>query len=402
MAENIKVYSFIGKKRNAYDLAEYISGQQFAAQLEQAAAGDSPEINVSVHSGGGSIVDGFLMVSAMKKSPKPVNCIIDGYAASMGYFICLGATGKVTAAKNSIIMTHAAQGSVQGTADEMREEAEVLDKFNAIIIEILCARTGLSAEDAKAKFLSGDTYFTAQEALDAKLIDAIEEYSAENVPAVTASMSYEEATKVYAAMLNDTREAGLIEKIVAKVRESFTTANKNVKAELTEAEENWLCELLWSVRSAADTADIAAEYAAAEPVKALLDKVMKANSVFVVEITNAVYGEETTEPMEPGARAKALFNKVAEKHAAQKAEAITAQVTAEVQKQFAETIVAKDTAIANASKQIEELQAQIAQLSIEPGIKGTRAQVPAGDKAAVEPKKVTAENVDEFFFPKTA
>lgn len=375
MAE-VKVYSFIGKKRNAYDATEYISGTQFCEALTAAEAGDDTEIKVSVNSGGGSVTDGYAMISAMKKSTKPVNAVIDGYAASMGYYICLGAN-EITAATNSMLMLHSVQGSAQGSPEDLIAEAEVLKKFNATIATLLAARTGLTEAEVTEKYLGKEVWFTAAEALELKLIDGIENYAAESVPDVTAGMTYEESVQRFAAMHQKEEHSGIVAKVLAEVKAFLFKEKAPKTAMLTEVEENNLCYLLYSVRSAADEADSGAEYATNPQVKALMDKVMKANSAFVVEITNLVYGEGASEPIE--ARIKTLLAKATDK----KELDITAQATAAAEKFVADKLAEKDTLLTTASAEIETLKAEVAALKETPAAVANPVVAQKGTKTAV-------------------
>jgi ATP-dependent Clp endopeptidase proteolytic subunit ClpP len=390
MAE-VKVYSFIGKKKNNYDLNSYISGQDFCAAIEAADATADERTKVSIHSGGGSVTDGFLVMAGMQKSTKPVDCVIDGYAASMAALIPLACSGKITAARNSIIMTHQVIGSITGNADEMRAEAEVLDKFNAVIIDALVRRTGLTAEEARAKFLAKDTWFTAQEAVDAKLIDGIEEYDAENIPAVTASMSYAEATVKYAAMMNATEEKSFLEKAVAHVKSVFGLTEKGVKAKLTTDEENQLCSVLWDVKMAADDADYALKNCADPEAKALLEEVMTTCSALTIKITNKVYGEEITEPVALAAKTTEYLAKAPAKGTP----VDTAKVIEAAREFTAKELKAKDDLLTHASTEIEALKLKVATLEAEPAANDRKPLVD-DDKA---PKQdMSREDLEAKFF----
>lgn len=377
MAE-VKVYTFIGKKRNNYDTTEYISGQQFCDALTKAEASSDTDIKVSVNSGGGSVTDGYAMIAGMQKCTKPVTAVIDGYAASMGYFVCLGAK-RIEAAGNSILMLHSVQGSAQGSPDDLIAEAEVLKKFNATVATLLAARTGLSEAEVTEKYLGKEAWFTASEALDLKLIDAITEYNAENIPAVTAGMSYEEATQRFAAMHSAKTEENFITKAVAAIKAKFGLTEKEPKAMLSEVEENSLCNILWDVRMAADDADCALGSTSSPEVKALLEEIMKTNSAFVIKITTLVYGEELTEPASVEAKAKEYLAK------ANKA-LPTAEITAkaiEAATQFVATeLKAKTDLLAEAADKITALESENKTLKAAPAEKVGAVVVDKGNKTA--------------------
>lgn len=384
----VKVYSFIGKKRNSYDTNEYMSGSQFAEALQKAAAGDGEEVKVSVNSGGGSVTDGWAMIAEMQKCSKKVIATIDGFAASMGYYVCLGAK-EITAAQNSIIMLHSVQGSASGSPEELRKEAEILDKFNEAMATLLVARTGLTKEEVIAKYLGTELFLTAQEALDLKLIDAIENYDAENIPAVEANMTFEQVEFKYAALHQETNQQTFIAGIMAKVKETFGLKEKETTepqaAMLTEQEQNCLGSLLYYARYIADDSAHSMEYVSDATVKALLENMRKASAAFVVEITNKLYGENAADVE---AKVKQLFEGIEAKRTAEytgKAEAAALQL-------ISAKLTEKDTAITTAQAEIEALKSENTKLKNLPAddtevvvVNGTAKKKPA-TKAELEEK----------------
>ncbi len=386
MAE-VKVYSFIGKKRNSYDTNEYMSGTQFTEAIEKAAATDAEQIKVSINSGGGSVTEGYAMISAMQKCAKPVKATIDGYAASMGYYICLGAS-TITAAENSILMLHSVQGSAQGSPDDLRAEAELLDKFNATMATILAKRTGLTEAEATEKYLGKEVWLTAQEALDAKLIDAIENYKAENIPAVSAGMSQEEATEVYAAHNRHSAEHSMLDRVAAFVKEKFGLKEQPAPvAMLSEQEEQALSYVLYGVKCAADDAYGYHKNVAMPKVKDLLNRIADANASFVVELVNTLYGPEETQ--EPEAKAAAIVAKVNTAKTGEvetKATELAKQFVAEEMRKNAESLKA-------ASAEIEKLTTELTELKAQPAA-GVTKVVAANTETDNEGKPLTREELE--------
>lgn len=374
MAE-VKVYSLIGNKRNSYDQAQYINGNEFCAAIEAAAASADETVTVSINSGGGAVTDGYAMISAMQKCAKPVKATIDGYAASMGYYICLGAS-SITASVNSIIMLHSVQGSAAGSPDDLIAEAEVLKKFNATIATLLAARTGLTEAEVTEKYLGKEVWFTAQEALDAKLIDAIEEYNSESVPDVTAGMSYTDQLERFAAMHRAQTEQSLFDRVVAYVKEKLAPVVKT--ASLNERDENMLCEVLWSVKNATDTAEYCMKECTDPEVAELLSQIVNANAKFVVAITNKVYGEETTDTPQEEMVAKLIGRFTAQKANTDKETALAA-----AREFVAAELKTKEEALAAGAAQIEALQTEIAELKKEPAVQVGAVKTDKG--AVVEP-----------------
>jgi ATP-dependent Clp endopeptidase proteolytic subunit ClpP len=344
---DIKVYSFIGKKRNAYDTNEYMSGQQFTDALATATSDAAEEVVVRVSSGGGSVTDGHLMFNAMKSSGKKVHAIIDGFAASMGYFFLLGAS-KITAAKNSLIMVHSVQGGASGSPDELRKEAEVLDKFNASIAQALADRTGLTVEEVTAKYLGEEVWFTAQEALDAKLIDAIDEFEAE-LPEVTAGMSYEEASMRFAAMhsKSNSNESFLaqIKKVVREAIGQVETKEAALVNNLDHYARSFYDDMVWAEQCRIGAAKYAIANSANATVVGEAKQVLSSSLTSMNALIIKVYGEK--------ADAEAVVKAIGETRAASQAEVIEAAITKDVTAKLSE----KDNVIKALTDKVTTLEA---------------------------------------------
>lgn len=134
---------------------------------------DCSEIIVRVNSYGGSVFAGLAIVSMIKKIRAKTTAIIEGIGASMGSVIPL-ACDKVKMAENAMMMIHKPSSMTWGTADDMRKEADVLDKCEKQLIDIYMKRYKGSETDLKEK-LAQETWFNATEALEYGLIDEIDE-----------------------------------------------------------------------------------------------------------------------------------------------------------------------------------------------------------------------------------
>lgn len=147
-------------------------------------------INIRINSGGGSIFDGFTMFNAIRNAKVDIDIYIDGMAASMATVIAL-AGRKCYMSKVARFMTHRASGFAYGNADDLRQCAELMEGLEDDIAGIYAARTGMSIEEAKAKYLTTgkDRWVSAKDALKEKLIDGI--YDGD----VTEPVSPENATE---------------------------------------------------------------------------------------------------------------------------------------------------------------------------------------------------------------
>ena len=137
-----------------------VSAAQFLAELRE--AGDVSAINVSIHSPGGNMLDGFAMYNGLKNHPAKVYTHIEGIAASMAGIVFMAGDVR-TMPENAFIMTHAPRGGGSGTANDMRELADVMDKFRDSAFNIFDGAMNLPADEIMA-FLDDETWFNGEEA----------------------------------------------------------------------------------------------------------------------------------------------------------------------------------------------------------------------------------------------
>lgn len=145
-------------------------GQYVAYQLNKVFTEHS-NVVVHLHTAGGSVFDGNLIYTTIKNAKANVQVNIDGLAASMGSIIMLAGT-KITMSQNAFIMVHAPSGNVSGTQVDMTSAAKLLQSLEKLFITQYSKRTGKSTDDIKS-WMIGDNWFSAEEALEAGLIDEI-------------------------------------------------------------------------------------------------------------------------------------------------------------------------------------------------------------------------------------
>ena len=149
-----------------------VSAKQFAEDLK--ALGDIDQLTVRINSPGGAVNDGIAIANTIKNHRANVDVFIDGYAMSIAANIAI-AGDTVTMAQDAYMMIHDPMGGLQGmfNAKELREMAGQLDTVKKAMIKSFVHRTGKS-EDEISEAMSNDTWFTADEAAEFGLIDAIE------------------------------------------------------------------------------------------------------------------------------------------------------------------------------------------------------------------------------------
>ena len=134
---------------------------------------DGVPIDLRLNSPGGSVFDAVAIYNALKRHAGTVTVWIDGIAASAASYIAM-AGDEIVMPENAFLMIHDPSGLVMGTADDMRAMAEALDKIKGSLTPGYAAKSGGSEEDIAA-LMAAETWFDAQDALDAGLATRIAE-----------------------------------------------------------------------------------------------------------------------------------------------------------------------------------------------------------------------------------
>lgn len=146
-----------------------IGAKQFADELN--ALQNIGHIHLRVNSPGGSVVDALAMMQALSNHPAKVTAYVDGLAASSASRLILAAD-EVEMASNAFVMIHKVWSLAIGNADELRKEAEILEKFDKGLVNDYARKTGREAEEIMA-LIEEDTWFDADEALEFGIVDRI-------------------------------------------------------------------------------------------------------------------------------------------------------------------------------------------------------------------------------------
>lgn len=150
---------------------EGITPESVLQQLQDAAPVD--QITLRINSGGGSVFDALAIYSILQRQEAKVSVTIDGIAASAASWLALVADdGQLQIAEGGMVMIHQSIAGVFGNRQDMLEMAAVLEKLDSQIATMYAARTGKSAAYWLNK-MSGETWFTAAEAVAEGLADAM-------------------------------------------------------------------------------------------------------------------------------------------------------------------------------------------------------------------------------------
>jgi ATP-dependent Clp endopeptidase proteolytic subunit ClpP len=129
------------------------------------------KITVRINSPGGDVFDGLAVFNALREHSAKVTTRIEGLAASMASAIAL-AGDEAQAHKNSMMMIHDPWALVVGNQYDLREVADILQKIGGNLLEIYYDKSTIGKRELK-QMMKDETWFTAQEAKERKLIDTV-------------------------------------------------------------------------------------------------------------------------------------------------------------------------------------------------------------------------------------
>jgi len=144
-----------------------ISGQEFADEIKMLNDFGVKQINVHINSGGGNVIDGFSIFSAMMNSEATIHTINEGVAGSMGGIILLGGD-KISMLDFSKVMIH----NVTGSENPDENEKKAINALQDSLVTILTNRTKKNKKDI-IEMMNIETWLNAKEALEAGFIDEI-------------------------------------------------------------------------------------------------------------------------------------------------------------------------------------------------------------------------------------
>lgn len=158
-------------------------------------------ITIQIHSPGGAVTEGFGMYDLLQGYQGEVITEGIGFVASIASIILLSGD-KVRMAENAYLMIHNPYTMTGGDANQLRQTADLLDKMELQIADVyaksMMKRKGKSYKDALSdalNYMAAETWFTAQEAKDAGLIDEVIQASQYQMDSFTALARFDSVPK---------------------------------------------------------------------------------------------------------------------------------------------------------------------------------------------------------------
>ncbi len=156
-----------------YDAIDPYWGYSLADLENDLRLADGQDVHVKIQSGGGSVFEGLAIYNTLKNYEGNVTTEIVGISASIASIIFLAGSKRIVN-EVGFLMIHEAWTMTAGNANDLREDADLLDQINAQILDIYEKVTGFNREELKAK-MSKDTYMGPKELLELGFVTEVSE-----------------------------------------------------------------------------------------------------------------------------------------------------------------------------------------------------------------------------------
>lgn len=151
-----------------------VSSAKLSKQLEELK--DVTEITVFINSYGGEVAEGLAIYNSLKRHKAKVTTICDGFAASIASVIFMAGDERIMN-DSSLLMIHNAWTCCSGNAQELRKQADDLEKITSASVVAYKAHSSLSEEEIK-ELMDNESWITPEEALKYGFATSIEKTEA--------------------------------------------------------------------------------------------------------------------------------------------------------------------------------------------------------------------------------
>lgn len=134
---------------------------------------NAKQIKLLLNSPGGAVTEGMAFYNLLASIRDKLTVEVIGLAASMASVVAL-AGSKLVMDEGTYLMIHNPWTITWGDADQLRKDADVLDKMRSELISIYAAHSKLSPKEI-GQMMDDETWLTAQEAFDAGFADEVRE-----------------------------------------------------------------------------------------------------------------------------------------------------------------------------------------------------------------------------------
>lgn len=200
--------------------------------------GEVEEIDVRLHSPGGSVFEGVAIYSALKNHKAKINVIIDGYCASIATVIAM-AGDSIEMGLGTTFMVHNPLTVTQGNADELKKMADTLNILGENMIDIYMTRFKGTREEMK-KMMDEETWLDPQSALEKGFINQIGKFKMKE-DIVALDMSHFKNFDKFIAKNKTEDKGNELLKMLSSIKSFFET-DKEEKGKVKMTKEQFMKE----------------------------------------------------------------------------------------------------------------------------------------------------------------
>lgn len=135
-----------------------------ASMLQRELVGRTEDLTINLFSYGGDAIEGLAIYSMLARYPGKKRMVIDGVAASAASVIAM-AGDEIVMPESSFLMIHEAWGLAIGGSNDLRHQADLIDRISTSYRQAYSARSGMSDEDV-ASLMAAESWLTAAEAVE--------------------------------------------------------------------------------------------------------------------------------------------------------------------------------------------------------------------------------------------
>jgi ATP-dependent protease ClpP protease subunit len=292
-----------------------ITHQDFTNQLSELDGGD---LTLNIASYGGDVSHAFSIYNSLKSYSGRIIANVYGDSASAATFIAMAAD-EIRIVDNALFLIHNVWGGVVGDSEELRKQADLMDKMNNNIINVYKKKTGL-AKAAIKDLMNNEEWWTAKEAQKHGFVDTV--VAPKDIvrnEAVLMNCANEEMKQALLEKVNklntnknqvkmaEEKDASKVDALIEKMGNFFSNKVEVVEEEKVEVVVDTFSEE--DVNTIVNKAEEVANKIKDEAkVKADADALVIANLTAELEKANAVATEAKAEDKAPEDDAKKVEN----------------------------------------------------------------------------------------------
>ena len=139
-----------------------MSAYNLSKQLAE--LGDVKQINVRINSYGGEVAEGLAIYNALRNHKAKVITICDGFACSIASVIFMAGDERIMN-DSSLLMIHNAWTLAEGNADQLRKQADDVEKSNEASVKAYLSKVSITEEELKA-LMDNETWISPEDAVE--------------------------------------------------------------------------------------------------------------------------------------------------------------------------------------------------------------------------------------------